>query len=255
MSPAPFLAAASILVASVLWAIKLSFSQGTVAPDAAALLGADLVVLTVVAATGLLLVHGRWAKRLAQLLLAAQALLAVFVSLDPWWWAALAATAGGMVAIGGPWLDGWVRRLPGAAGPPPLAVALALGLLALPALVALSSPGGLGVVHWLLATAAVLVAWAYGRAMRPGIWTARFLPLIALPAALASPLPGALLLLVATVVLAWLAWTEAARLAVTPLVTVRSRPIILPHELVPPEVRAARRRRPAGERDQDPHAS
>jgi hypothetical protein len=219
MSLVPFVAAGALVVAAAAWLLELTFGKGgPFAPDSGVLLGVDLLLLSVVAATGVLLVHARWARRLAYCALAAEGALAVLMPVGPWWWVGLAATAAALMGVFGPWLDGWVRKLPSAAGPPTQAVLLALGLVALPGLVALSSPAGLTVWHWLFTALGVTTLWAYSRAHRAGLWAARLLPLVALPPALVSPWGGAALLIGGTGVLARLAWTEPALLAVAPLV-------------------------------------
>lgn len=219
MSLVPFVAAGALVVAAAAWLLELTFVRGgPFASDSGALLGIDLLLLSAVAAIGVLLVHARWARRLAYGALAAEGALAVVMPIGPWWWAGLAGTAAALMAVSGPWLDGWVRKLPSAAGPPAQAVLLALGLVTLPGLVALSSPAGLTVWHWLFTALGLTVLWAYSRAHRAGLWVARLLPLLALPPALASPWGGAALLIGGTAVLARLAWTEPALLAVAPLV-------------------------------------
>ncbi|MGH8935665.1 MAG: hypothetical protein ACRDXD_05295 [Acidimicrobiia bacterium] len=227
MSLVPFVAAGGLVVAAAAWLLALTFlTGGPLAPDSGALLGTDLLLLSAVAATGVLLAHARWARRLAYGTLAAEGALAVVMPIGPWWWAALASTAAALMAVSGPWLEGWVRKLPSAAGPPVQAVLLALGLAALPGLVALSSPAGLTAWHWLFTALGLATLWAYSRARRAGLWVARLLPLAALPPALASPWGGAALLIGGTGVLARLAWTEPALLAVAPLVPA-------PHPLAP----------------------
>lgn len=219
MSLVPFLAAGALVVAAAVWLLELTFVKGgPFAPDSGALLGIDLLLLSAVAATGILLAHARWARRLAYGVLTAEGALAVLMPIGPWWWVGLAFTTAALLAVSGPWLDGWVRKLPSGAGPPDQAVLLALGLAALPGLVALSSPAGQTVWHWLFTTLGLTALWAYSRARRAGLWAARLLPLAALPPALASPWGGAALLIGGTGVLTRLAWTEPARLAVAPLV-------------------------------------
>lgn len=233
--PHLFLGSALVASAGLFWALHLILSPGPLAPDAAALLGIDLLILSAVAAIGLLLSRGRWSLRLARGCLLAQGALALLWPIDLSWGVALTATAASLVAAFGPPLSRSVRRLPSAAGPPDQAVLLVLGLLTLPALVAAVSPEGLGPARWLLAVAAPGIGWLYARARSIGLWVARLLPLFSLPALVEDLLAG-VVLAVAAALLAGLAWTAPARLAVIPLAPRRVEPVPIPPELVPPEV-------------------
>jgi hypothetical protein len=118
----------------------------------------------------------------------------------------------------GPWLKGWVREQPAADGPGAKPTVLVLGSLGLVPLVAIASPAGLSVAHGVLASSALLLAWAYARANLWGLWGLRVvLPIVAVPAMLASPPAGAALIGLAVASLTWLAWSREARLAVQPL--------------------------------------
>lgn len=236
MSRAPFLVAGSVAAAGLLWAVKLILTPGLLAPDAGVLAGLDLLLLSTVAAAGLVLARGRWSRRLAYGVLAAGGAAALGTPLDAWWALALVVSGAALVGLLGPWLNGWLRRLRAAAGPPVPAVLLALSLLALPGAVAVIGHGGLAPGSWLLAAAGPVLAWSYVRAHTAGLWGSRLLPVFALPAALSAPLLPAVLLLLAAAVPAGLAWTAQAGLAVSPLDPRSATVVPMPPELVPPEV-------------------
>lgn len=236
MPRAPFLVAGSVAAAGLLWAVKLILDPGPLAPHAAVLAALDLLLISAVAAAGLLLARGRWSRRLSYGVLGAGGSLAVITPLDVWWASAMAVSGAALTGLLGPWLDGWLRRLPAAAGPPVQAVLLALGLLLLPGAVAVIGHSGLTWGAWLLGLAGPVLAWSYTRAHLAGLWGTRLLPLVAVPAALSAPPLRAALLLAVACAPAALAWTGAARLAVAPLDPRSATVVPMPPELVPPEV-------------------
>jgi hypothetical protein len=229
---APLFVAASLGVSTLLWALRLALPGTLISQQSAVLLALDLLVVTTVSISGLLVAHGRWARRLGWLTLAMQGIAAAITQPDPLWWVGLAGSGVAALAWTGPWLRGWVRLFPAATGPPARAVLLALGLLLLPAVLALTNPSGPGWEGWLLAAGSLLLAALYARAVAPVLWVLRMglIPL-AVPAVIAAPLRGAVVLAAAVVVLAGLAWSADARLAVAPLVA--SPPPRLPTQGVP----------------------
>ncbi len=117
-------------------------------------------------------------------------------------------------------------------------MALGLGLAAAPGLLAVSSPGGIEVVHWVAALVALATAWAFARALRVGLWSARVLvPIVLIGAAAASSLPGLLLGLAAAIACVALAWSSPVNRAVTPLLATAAG-VAVPPELVPPDLLA-----------------
>ncbi|MGI9648627.1 MAG: hypothetical protein ACR2OI_08930 [Acidimicrobiia bacterium] len=231
-----FIASASVVVAGLVWGLRLIIAPGLFADGAGALLAVALVAGSTVAGVGLVVSRGRWARRFALGMLGAQAILAAFMELDAWGWVTLAFTAVSVVLVAGPWLDGFLRQLPPADPPPTTAVVLALGLLLVPGAVAVSSPGGLETVHWVAAGLGLATAWAFGRALGAGLWSARVaVPLLLLAAGLASPLPGLAALTAVALGGAWLAWWPATELAVNPIAP-RAEGVAVPPQLVPPDV-------------------
>ena len=237
MQRSPVVIAATIMLASVAWALALMFGSGPLADSAAALLAADQLVVGTVIGVGVVLSRGRWTRRAAYALLGGQAMLGVFLEADGWWIAAVLLTAGGIAAVSGPWLRGWLRKLPRADGPPPKAVAMNLGLLSLPALVAVTGFQGVPVTGWLLSGFAVIAGWAYSQAWLSGLWAVRLgLPVLGLAAALSLPWPGAVLLGLAVGLLAMLAWSPEVHQATLSPAAVPVNLIPIPPELAPPEV-------------------
>jgi hypothetical protein len=231
-----FIASASVVAAGLVWGLRLILAPGLFADGAGALLAVAIVAASTVAGVGLVASRGLWARRFSLGLLGAQLVLSAVMELDAWGWAALAVTMTSLVLVAGPWLDRFLRRLPPADPPPPTAVILALGLLLVPGVVAVSSPGGLDGVHWVAAGWGMLTAWAFGRAIGAGLWSARLaVPLLLLLAGLASPLPGLVVLVGAAIGVAGLAWWPATELAINPIVP-RADGVAVPPQLVPPDV-------------------
>ena len=232
---APLVVAGSLGVSTLLWALRLALPGNLISPQSAVLFALDLLVVATVAITGLLVAHGRWAKRLGWVTLAMHGVAAAISDPDTLWWFALIASAVTAAAWAGPWLRGWVRLLPAAAGPPSRAVLLVLGLVLVPAVVALTNPSGPGWQGWLLAIGALGLAFFYARAVVPALWLLRvgLIPL-SLPAVIAAPPWGAVALGAMVIALTWLSWTADARLAVAPLVPQVQRspevsgPVVLP---------------------------
>lgn len=233
-----FLAAGFVLGSGALWGVRLILQPHPFADGPAALLAISLVVGGAVAALGLVLSRGRWARVVGSTAVAAQLSLAVVLDATIFGWVAVAATATTFVLLGGPWLDTFLRRLPPADPPPLPAVLLALGFVALPGILGVSAPGGTSGAHWIAAMAALLVGWAFARALGVGLWGARLVvpPLLVL-AALQSPVGGAVLLVVCAVGVAVLAWSPPVGRAVHPLVA-RADGVAVPPQLVPSDLLA-----------------
>ncbi len=235
---APFVVGAIFGLSALMWALRLALPGSSLSSQSAALLGLDVLLVATVALTGLLVAHGRWARRLGWAVFVLQGAAAALTEPDAVWWSALAISAVGVVAWTGPWLQGWVRQLPAAAGPPARAVLLALGLLLLPAVVALTNPVGPGWEGWLLAVASIALAYLYAKAVTAALWVLRIgLVVLAMPAVLAAPPWGGVALAAAVTGLVSVSWTADVRLAVAPLVPSPSQPgpvEVVRDELPPP---------------------
>ena len=234
----PFFVSGVLVATSGLAVARLLIAPAPWAPAAAALLAGTGIGLTVIAVAGVLLAKGRWARALG----AGLALLWLGVGAapdpDPLGTVMLAAGGVALICFVGPWLSrGWLRRLPSAGGPPPVAVAVVLGLLGIPVLVALARPSGPEPAGWALALAAAVLAWGLARALTPALWGVRLgLPVLGAVAAAAAGLPAGLWLGIGTVLVAALSWHPAVPPALRPPLTTRARGIPIPPELAPAAV-------------------
>ena len=236
---AGFLVAAILLASGFVWAARLFLSPDNLSNSSAALLALAVLGAVAVAALGIVLSHGQWARRFGYAVLAGQIALLVTMDFDGFGWVALVVTAAALLATTGPWLDRFLRQLPPADGPPAEAVLLALGLLVTPAADAVAAPAGLTAWHWSAAIATAVVAWSYSQAHVAGLWSARLaVPVVLLVAGLASPPGGLVLLLVVAAGLSALAWTGGAVRAVTPLQPQPADGVAVPPELVPADLLA-----------------
>lgn len=237
MQRSPVVIATSVVLASLAWALTLVFGSGPLADSAAALLAVDQLVVGTVIGVGIVLARGRWTRRAALLLLGGQALLGVFLTADGWWIGAVLTTAIGIGAVAGPWLGGWLRKLPRSDGPPTRAVIMNLGLIALPSLVAVAGLDGVPATGWLLSGFALAAGWAYSQAFLPALWAVRVaLPVLGMVAAAALPWWGALVLGLAVTALTALAWSPEVRQATLSPAAVPVDLVPIPPELTPPEV-------------------
>jgi hypothetical protein len=235
-----FVVAASVLVASFVWSGRLILAPTELAEDASILAALGVLLLGIVSSLGIVLSRGQWTRYLALALVAALAVLGVFLPLDGWGWSTLVITAIALFLLVGPWLDGFLRRLPPADAPPPAATALGLGLVAAPLVVALAAPGGLHPLHWTAAGVCVGSGWFFARALPGAVLIVRTLPPVALAGAAAVNTAYGI---VATGLLALsvtgLAWRRDASLAVNPLAPRPASGLSVPAELVPIELLAA----------------
>lgn len=232
--PMGFIVAASVLLAGIAGSVRLLAAPDRFADGSAALIAISLMLASAVVAVGLVLVRGRWARRLGLGLIVGQLVLALVLELNPAGWVALTASAVSLALLLGPWLDGFLRQLPVAEPLPPASMLLAIGLVFVPAGLGLSVPAGPRASHWVAAGMALVVAWGYSRALAAGLWGAR----LAVPAALAtaafqSPPAGAALLVALGAGTLALAWSPGGTQAVRPLIPA-ARGITVPPELVPP---------------------
>jgi hypothetical protein len=209
--------AGALGVAGAATAIHLGVGDDVFAPSSAVVIALGVVMFTLIAIVGLMLVRGRWARVLGVVVAVADLALVATVGLATW---GLVAAVAALLALGGlasRSIDRWLRQRPPADGPDGRAVALALGLLALAPAVGLAAPDGLAPAHGILGSAGILLGWAYSQAQPWAIWAIRLaLPVIAVPAVLAEPWPGGLALAVMVAILVALAWTPQAYAASAP---------------------------------------
>lgn len=221
MPAAPFIVAALTALTGATFALHMAVAPSPFAGSSAAVVAIGAVLFSTITVAGLVLVRGRWTRRLGVIVALVELGTLAATDLDtwtPWGWATLVLGLLTLGGLAGRWLDGWVRMRPSATGPDPRAVVLLLGLLALVPAVGLASPSGLETAHGVLGAAGVFLAWAYSKAQVWSLWGIRVaLPIITVPALFVSPLLGALFLALLVAYLVALAWTKEALLAVQPL--------------------------------------
>ncbi|NNC92013.1 MAG: hypothetical protein HKN80_05940, partial [Acidimicrobiia bacterium] len=92
--------------------------------------------------------------------------------------------------------------------------------------------------HWVAGVVALATGWAFARALRVGLWSARVLvPTALIGAAVASSIPGLLVGLALAMTCIALAWSNPVNRAVTPLLATAPG-VAIPPELVPPDLLA-----------------
>jgi hypothetical protein len=238
MPRAPFVVTAVLLLAALGRAADLLLDPDPFAAGPAAVLAASTAAGSLIAATGILVARGRWARNAGLVIAGGSLALGAVLPLDPISGVVLAAAGAALAGLAGPWLvRGWLRRLPSADGPPSAAVALVLGLLAFPALIALSRPSGLGALDWALVAATPVLGWALGRGSTAALWLIRLvLPATAIAAGISAGLPGGPVIALAGVAAGVTAWAGAVSRAVSPLIPERVPAVPFPPELVPGDI-------------------
>lgn len=237
MQRSPILFAAVLVLASLAWALALAFGSGPFGASSATLLAIDLLILGTVTAIGVVLSGGRWTRRAGLVLLAGLTVLAVVIDIDGWWIVGTVSTVLAIALWVGPWLGTRLRRLPRADGPPPRAAALTLGLIAVPALVAVTAPSGVSAGGWVLSAFSLVAAWGYARAWLTALWAVRTaLPILGIVTAAGLTWPGGLALGLGVVMLTALAWAPDVQQAAMEPSPALADPLPIPRELIPREV-------------------
>lgn len=232
----PLIVASALLMAATgAWTVVLATSPP---PDhsgpAVVMMSVALWIATVAAVTGMLVVRGRWARRLALAVAVAHGVVALLPEPDGWWGAAAILSCGAAIAIGGPWLNGFIRQRPAAAGPPDRAVLLPLVLVT--TAFAIGATGGGSAAAAVVGYSSFLVAFWFIRAL-PGALLLVRLGWPALALGLAWPIggPAGVAAAAGAVAVAFLAWHETVHHALHPLVQPGSR-VPIPPELAPRDV-------------------
>lgn len=226
-------------VTVLVWTSALVVDPGPYDPIGVLLIGTGMLVLSVVGVTGILLVGGRWARVASLLALGGCLVIAVARPIDVIWVIGLISCAAGIVALFSPPVVGWVRKLPAATGPPPRAVVLAIGLLAVPLALGLALFTGSTVATLIVGIAALATALLYSRVVIGGLFALRYgWPALAVMMSLFQPLPPAVMSAVLGISVAVAARDPSVKVAFYPPVESGSPQPILP-ELVPKEVRDA----------------
>lgn len=245
------IATAALFGAHLAWAARLVAGPSPVGTTGAALIAADLVLLGVITSVGVLLGRTPWTRRLALGALAGHGVLAVVFTIDALWIGAASLSALAGLGLAPTPSGRWFASPPGQAVPG-RATALALGLLAGPAVIGATGWEHVTIVGIVTALLAPAVGFAYARAKLGALWVARLLvPVLFAGSAIGLRWPGAVALAGAGAALTALAWTVDARNAASPLVRRQTTVPILP-EMVPAEILDAAgfdsRGRPKGDR-------
>lgn len=231
----------SLLTSSVLliastgaWTVVMALDPAPRPAVAVIGIAVSVWTATVASIAGMVVSRSRWARRTALAVTAGQAVLAVIWPVGNWWAAAAVASVGTALAVGGPWLNGIVRSLPAASGPPYRAVLIPLFLIAVPFFLGVAgSPEMLAPVAWL---GALLTAFWFIRVLPGALGVVRVAwPALALSLAWPLGLPTGAVLAACGVILAALSWHGSVTTAVRPLVR-RGSIVPIPPELVPKDV-------------------
>lgn len=235
MPPAPIVVAVTLAAASIGGALHLAFDDGPLSAEAAVLVAGGMIVLTLVAVSGVLLARGRWAQPTAAAVAAGWMAITAPGDVTPLAALTLAVAAVALSGSIGPWLRRWLRHRPAVEGPPPAAVVSLLLLLAVPVAIGLTVPDGVPWHAWALAAWSLALALALARVVPGSLFALRMLHA---PACLVvgALIGAAALLVVGTLGIsgAAMAWRREVAVAMTP-----DRPptsLRIPPELAPPGV-------------------
>lgn len=208
----PLIISALFVAAELLWSIRLTISPEPFSPGSSALIVAGIIIYSVIAVVGMLLVRAPWARWLALSTAICTPIIGAFGGVTrP---LAIAATTMSLAAIGGlagPWLRIWLRQRPGA-GVGAAAVSLPLVAVAALPLAGLASVGSPNPVALALAFVGPVLAWAYARGFSIGLWGLRTVaPMLALGAAIATGTWRASAFVIYGASVGVLAWSAGAR--------------------------------------------
>jgi hypothetical protein len=239
------------MLTSLAWTIDLAATSRPWVPEAAAVLGAGLLVAAAVSVVLILVQSSPLGYRLAWGLLVVEGIIAAVGPVTPLWWTgvALLAVTGALLTDAS--LGGWIRQRPPATPVPGPAVALSLILLGVgPAAALVSGANDPGRLPLLTAVTWLVLAW-YVRRWPGREWAPRLATPVLAAAGWLLPAPTRWVWVAGMVAAVALSWTSATRLAVRPLVE-RGHPIPIPPELAPADVLHSagldKRGRPRGQR-------
>lgn len=230
----PPVAALAPLATAICWTIALIVDAGPfpVVPSVL-LVGIGLLVVSTVSTVGLVVLGARWSHRLAWGVLAVGGAIAAVRPVDAAWVAALVATVASGVAL--VTLQGKIRKLPSASGPPDQAVLLPLVLIAAPVALGLTASGA----AWAVLTvglSALVAAFMYSRVVFGGLVAVRYAwPLVAVAACFSMDLPALLVTVALAAAVLYLAWHPSAKVAFHPPVEAGST-FPIPPELAPRDI-------------------
>lgn len=227
--------AAILLLASTgAWTVVLALGLHSRPATAVVLMAVSLWVVTVASIAGMLISRSQWARRLGLTLTLGHATTAAIASVDPWWWVGAALSMAAAVSVAGPWLKGYVRSLPAAAGPPARAVVIPILLVGTPFLVGLA--GGDRIAAALVGGGAFLTAFWFVRTLPAALMVVRVVwPLAALTGGWVMGWPAGTVAAAMGLTVATVAWDSSVTRAVVPLVE-RGSVVPIPPELTPREI-------------------
>lgn len=198
-------------LAVVLALVVLTIDPGQWTPSSVALISLGALATTLVFVSGFLLVHAPWARwGLVGAAAGAMVLSSSAGSITGWIVLVLGSTT--IVGLAGPWLRFWVRQQPVPEPLSPVVVSLMAVAPTAPLVVGLAAYDTASPTQWIAAAVAVSGSFLYGRGLPGALWLLRVaVPVAAVPAVIASPLPHVVVLAIGTTVVTVLAWLPASR--------------------------------------------
>jgi len=235
MPRAPLIVAVSSVAALLVWAAHLALDPGPFATAPAGVLAVSLAIGSIMLGSALMISRAGWARPAAVAAALAGLSLAAVTPLDAGTVIGLVLSGAALAGSLGPWLAGWLRRLPSAEAPPRNAALALAGTSLLPAAAAVVRFDGLAAFDWVLITAATAAALGLLRGRSIGLWLARLaVPAAGIGAGFAG-LPAGLILTAAAIAVTAPAWQPEVRLSVLPVLPSTGNAAI-PPELVDPDL-------------------
>ncbi len=229
-------ASGALLATALVTSVLLVAPRGSWHPTTAVVLAASLVIWAAVAVVAILLENSRLGYFLGLFALLISAVIAVLQPISLLWWAVVALLAIAALLFSDTSLGGWVRQRTSAAPVPTRAVLLALLLLTIPGLTALTLSDAEPRRLLVLTGIDLLLLLAYIRRPAFALAAVRVLPIALAFAGWWLPSPGRWVWITGQLGALALAWTKEVRLAVRPLIERGSR-VMIPPELAPDEIR------------------
>ena len=219
------------LLAALSWIVALIVDPAGFGPASVLLIGLGLLSMATVAVVGMVLSGGRWARRLAFVVIVACVLVALSRPIDAAWIVAITLTAVALGAMLLPSVSDRLRKLPSASGPPPRSVLTPIVLLTVPFAIGLTAVDGTPWAMIVVGISALVSAFLYTRVIPGGLLAVRILwPALAIGLAPLFGVPGGLESALLGITVAGLAWHPSVKVAFHP-----------PHETgttyaIPPEL-------------------
>lgn len=232
----PPLIASLPLIAAIAWTVHLAIDGAGRDQGSVFLIGLGLMLSAVVSTVGMVVVGGRWARRLGLGVVTGCLLIAITTPVDASWIVALALTGLAAIALFSPTVTGGIRKLPAASGPPSRAVLLPLLLVGTPYVIGLVSWYGTAWPEIVVGVSAPISAFLYARAIWGGLLVVRIgWPVLALALAVQMDWPSGVAAAIIALGTLTLAWHPSVKVSFRPpRETGSAYPI--PPELTPPEI-------------------